>query len=387
MYLPTTYHLSRRAGLTAATVRQEDFPLPGLAGRLAGWVRELSAGRAFVLIRGFPLDLLSEAETELAYVGLGLHLGTPVSQNAAGDLLGHVRDTGVARDSPAVRLYATNERQDFHCDGSDLVGLLCLKTAKAGGESKIVSSMAVYNEMLARRPDLVEVLRQPFAWDRNDEQSPGEDPFFSLPVIFDIGGAPRIFFVGWYIRDAQRHPQAPRLTEQQLEALELLEGIANDPSFYLQMKFSRGHPAAQQRQDPARPRGLHRPRRPGRAPSPAAAVADRARLRQRRGHPPERHPRPPAGRLAGRGRQHGGHPLQRGRHEAVVDPGPAPLAVDEPGLAQHFQVVADGGLGQVERAGEVAHADLTPGPGADQGHQPEPDRVAERLEHLRQPSR
>lgn len=42
--------------------------------------------------------------------------------------------------------------------------------------------------MLARRSDLVEVLRQPFAWDHNDEQSPGEDPFFSLPVIFDIGG-------------------------------------------------------------------------------------------------------------------------------------------------------------------------------------------------------
>ena len=228
------------AGLTAATVRQEDFPLPGLAARLASWVCELSAGRAFVLIRGFPVDVLTEAETDLAYVGLGLHLGTPVSQNAAGDLLGHVRDTGVVRDSPAVRLYATSQRQDFHCDGSDLVGLLCLKTARTGGESKIVSSMAVYNEMLARRPDLVEVLRQPFAWDRNDEQSPGEDPFFSLPVIFDIGGAPRIFFVGWYIRDAQRHAQAPRLTAGQLDALELLEGIANDPSFYLQMEFRPG---------------------------------------------------------------------------------------------------------------------------------------------------
>jgi len=115
-----------RSGLTAATVRREDFPLPGLAAKLAGWVRELSAGRAFVLIRGFPVDVLSETETELAYVGLGLHLGTPVSQNAAADLLGHVRDTGVVRDSPAVRLYATNQRQDFHCDGSDLVGLLCL---------------------------------------------------------------------------------------------------------------------------------------------------------------------------------------------------------------------------------------------------------------------
>ncbi len=232
--------LAAGSGLTAATVRREDFPLPGLAPRLAGWAAELSQGRAFVLIRGFPVDTLPEAEIELAYVGLGLHLGTPVSQNAAGDLLGHVRDTGVVRDSPAVRLYATNLRQDFHCDGSDLVGLLCLKRARIGGESRIVSSMAIYNEMLARRPDLVEVLRQPYAWDRNDEQSPGEDPFFTLPVIFDVGGSPRIFFVGWYIRDAQRHPHAPRLTGPQAEALELLEGIANDPSFYLQMDFRPG---------------------------------------------------------------------------------------------------------------------------------------------------
>ncbi len=48
------------------------------------------------------------------------------------------------------------------------------------------------------------------------------------------------FFVGWDIRDAQRHEQAPRLTAQQAEALELLEGIANDPSFYLQMEFQPG---------------------------------------------------------------------------------------------------------------------------------------------------
>ncbi len=168
---------AERVGLTAATVRGEDFPPPGLAVRLADWVRDLSAWRASVLIRGFRVDLLSGADTELACVRLGLHLGTPVSQNAAGDLLGHVRDTGVVRDSPAVCLYATSQRQDFHCDGSDLAGLLCLKTARSGGESKIVSSMAVYNEMLARWPDLVQVLRQPFAWDRNDEQSPGEDPF------------------------------------------------------------------------------------------------------------------------------------------------------------------------------------------------------------------
>jgi hypothetical protein len=59
-------------------------------------------------------------------------------------------------------------------------------------------------------------------------------------VIFDIDGAPRIFFVGWYIRDAQRHEQAPRLSQPQLDALELLERIANDPSFHLEMEFQPG---------------------------------------------------------------------------------------------------------------------------------------------------
>ncbi|APA98956.1 TauD/TfdA family dioxygenase [Nocardia seriolae] len=228
------------AGLTAATLAREDFPLPGLVESLRQWAETLSLGRAFVLIRRFPHDLLTPEETELAYVGLGLHLGTPVSQNAAGDLLGHVRDERLPRTGPAVRLYTTNQRQDFHTDGSDLVGLLCLQAARTGGESRIASSLAVYNHILAARPDLIEVLRQPFHWDRNDEQSPGETPYFTLPAIHDIDGTPRIFYIGWYIRDAQRHPGVPPLTAEQLEAMRMLEDTANDPRFYLPMEFAPG---------------------------------------------------------------------------------------------------------------------------------------------------
>jgi hypothetical protein len=227
-------------GLSAAKLTAEQFELPGLVDRITGWIEQLNQGRGFLLLRGFPTDLLSSAATELAYVGLGLHLGTPVSQNAHGDLLGHVRDEGVTRDGPAVRLYRTNERQDFHTDGADLVGLLCLQGAKAGGESKIASSYAVYNEMLARRPDLVDVLYQPLYWDRNDEQSEDEAAFYPLPVFTEIDGTPRIFYIGWYIRDAQRHPDAPRLTETQREAMDLLESIANDPEFYVEMDFQPG---------------------------------------------------------------------------------------------------------------------------------------------------
>jgi alpha-ketoglutarate-dependent taurine dioxygenase len=61
-----------------------------------------------------------------------------------------------------------------------------------------------------------------------------------MPVFFDLDGSPRTFYIGWYIRDAQRHPEVPRLTPEQVEAMELLESIANDPSFSLEMDFQPG---------------------------------------------------------------------------------------------------------------------------------------------------
>jgi len=227
-------------GRTVATLEPEDFDLPELRSKVARWIEMIDGGQGFVLLRGFPIDLLTPDAVELAYVGLGLQLGTPVGQDADGTLLGHIRDEGVARTDPSVRFYRTRQRQDFHTDGADIVGLLCLEKAKSGGESRIASSHAVYNEILRRRPDLTEALYEPFPWDRNDEQSPGEDPFFMLPVFNDVDGTPRIFFIGWYIRDSQRHPQAPRLTAPQLEALDLIESIANDPGFHVAMAFEPG---------------------------------------------------------------------------------------------------------------------------------------------------
>lgn len=227
-------------GATTTTLTVDQFPLPTLGPQAAKWATLLNDQRGFVLLRRFPIDLLTEAATELAYVGLGLHLGTPVGQDADATLLGHVRDEGVERTGPAVRFYRTKARQDFHTDGADLVGLLCLHRARTGGESRIASSAAVYNELLRQRPDLVDVLYEPMNWDRNDEQSPGEDPYFALPPFSDVNGTPRVFYIGWYIRDAQRHAAVPRLTSDQIQAMELLESIANDPTFHLEMDFQPG---------------------------------------------------------------------------------------------------------------------------------------------------
>jgi hypothetical protein len=219
---------------------RDDFGLTGLYEKIAQWSHALSDGLGFVLVRRFPVDRLDPEPIERAYVGLGTRLGTPVSQDAHGSLLTHIVDEGVARTGPEVRLYRTNERQDFHSDGADFVGLLCLAPAKRGGGSRIASALAVYNEIARRRPDLLSVLREPMYWDRNDEQADGEDPFFAFPVLSDVTGVPRFFYIGWYIRDAQRHPAVPRLTHAQRDAMELIESIANDPAIHLEMDFEPG---------------------------------------------------------------------------------------------------------------------------------------------------
>ena len=204
-----------------------DFPLPTLAAESHRWLRELADGRGFMLLRGLPVERWGDEFATLAYLGLGLHMGTLASQNAAGDLLGHVRDTGADPNDPNVRLYRTSAAQGFHTDGADVIGLLCLHTAKSGGESRIVSSITVFNEILTQRPDLVPLLFDPWHFDRQGEQAAGEDPSFAIPLCYWDGSNLRTFYIGWYIRDAQQHEQVPRLTPQQLELLELIDATAD----------------------------------------------------------------------------------------------------------------------------------------------------------------
>ena len=231
---------ARASGKPLAELRRSDFPLTTLAASVERWLDVLESGRGFLLVRGVPVERYGEQGATLAYWGLGLHLGTPVSQNAAGDLLGHVRDTGAAPSDPTVRLYKTHEQLGFHTDGADIIGLLCLRPAKSGGTSRIASSAAIYNEILRRRPDLVPALYEPFPFDRNGEERPGEPPYFSIPLCRHAHFALRTFYIGWYIRGSQRHASAPRLSPEQRAVIDLIDEIAADPAFHLDMEFVSG---------------------------------------------------------------------------------------------------------------------------------------------------
>ena len=231
---------ARARGLDIAEIRPADFPLPNLGTKLDRLREEVLNGRGFVLLRGLPVDDRPIADSAAAYCGIGSYFGNLRSQNAMGHLLGHVRDLGLATSDPNVRTYQTTERQHFHTDSCDIVGLLCLKTARSGGLSSIVSSMAIYNEMATRRPDLVRRLFQPFPTDRRGEVPEGKKPFFDMPVYNDYAGYLSAIYSGTYIKSAQRFPEARRLSAEDLEALEMLDTLANDSDLRLDMELRPG---------------------------------------------------------------------------------------------------------------------------------------------------
>jgi len=227
-------------GADIARIDRTAFPLPRLAARLDGLRRELLEGRGFVLLRGLPVDGWTRREAAAAFFGIGAHLGNARSQNAKGHVLGHVRDLGLRSDDPNVRIYQTNERQTYHTDSCDVVGLLCLNTARSGGLSTLVSSTTIFNEMRRRRPDLLRLLFRPIATDRRGEVPVGMKPYFSIPVFNWHQGHLTAIYQRQYIESAQRFPDAPRLGPELTAALDLFDDLANDPALHLHMAFRPG---------------------------------------------------------------------------------------------------------------------------------------------------
>ena len=217
-----------------------DFELPSIAPKLSKLRKELIHGRAFGVIRGLPTAHYTERESAIIFCGVGSHLGRAVPQNAQGHLLGHVRDLGKTSADPNVRVYQTHERQTFHTDSSDVVGLLCLQTSKSGGLSLLVSSSSIFNEMRRQRPDLVELLMGPIATDRRGEIPKGMLPYYLVPVLNYYEGCLTTMYQRQYIDSAQRFPEAPRLTPAHIEALNLFDELANSPELNFSMAIERG---------------------------------------------------------------------------------------------------------------------------------------------------
>lgn len=227
------------SGKAVGRLEREDFPLPALSGRLAGILDDVVNGRGFALVRGVPVTHLDREEVSVLYWGLGQHLGVPIRQNDAGELIVSVIDEGKDFSDPTVRGYQTNDTLEFHSDSSDLVALLCLRPAMRGGASMIVSGVAIHDEIARDRPDLAEVLHRPFWFDRRKADQTSS--FFQCPVFgWADGGRLAVYYGRAHIESAQRGEAVPKLRSDQLEALDLFDHLASDPRFALSMDFQPG---------------------------------------------------------------------------------------------------------------------------------------------------
>ena len=229
-------------GKSLLQMSRSDFPLAQHGRRaLADAVATTQSGCGIALMRGLPVDELSEADVRTLCWGIGLNLGVARPQGKKSQFMSDVRAEGGQYRSPTGRGYNTNSALDFHSDACDVVALLCIRTAKSGGESLASSAVAAHNEMLRARPDLLEILYQPFVYSRQGEEAPEEPPYFEMPIFGQRDGRFACRHVRNHIRGAQESfAEIPRLTPLQLAALDCLDVTLAREDFCFRMNLEQG---------------------------------------------------------------------------------------------------------------------------------------------------
>lgn len=227
-------------GIDISEISPDNFPLQIFNKHLSELSIKLLDGIGFEVITGLPVYRYSAEMIAIIFCGIGAYLGDARSQNSDGHLLGHVRDIGANPNDQNTRIYQTSQRQTFHTDSADVVGLLCVNEAKEGGDSLLVSAVTIFNQIVELRPDLVEYLFDPIATDRRGEVPIGELPFLTIPPLNLIDNLLTVFYQRQYIDSAQRFSGVLKLSKKHIEALDLFDSLANNTSLHLSMRLRPG---------------------------------------------------------------------------------------------------------------------------------------------------
>jgi len=238
-------------GMPWSEIKAEDVWLPTLGELWDDIADELENGCGIVKLRGFPVDRYDEEDLRRLYFAIGTHIGTPVFQNRSGELMRTIRDEGahVGRTYGEVQdtnkgttflsSYArtlTNGGLRFHTDRTDVVGLLCVRQARAGGVSKLASTPAIHNAILERRPDLLEVLFQDYWRSRFGEEGTTKETAYPLPIFGLRDGKFTSHYSLTFIEAAQMAPGVPPLTDAQREAIDVLMQTAEELCFEMTLE-------------------------------------------------------------------------------------------------------------------------------------------------------
>lgn len=189
----------------------------------------VEGGAGICLVRNLPVRT---AQSEVLFNedliwGVGSIFGRHVNQNGRGQLLAHVRDLGDPHRGRDVRPEDTNDPLRHHTDGSDLILLMCVRQAVKGGNSFISSSVRTVQTIARQRPDLLAtLLEEPFAFDRNEEQPPGDPSFYLTRLCVVVANKISVRYSREMIETAQHAPGAPQLSAKQRELLDVFDEVS-----------------------------------------------------------------------------------------------------------------------------------------------------------------
>jgi len=184
----------RRQPVPLLALRPDSFELPACRTAMAEVRQILTEGIRFALLAGLPVEDLSPEEAKALYWMLSAMLARPVAQKLDGTIVYDVHDTGQqALPGSGVRPDKTNIDLQFHNDNAynatmpKFVGLLCIRPAREGGMSRVMSFATAHNALRERHHDVLPRLYQPFWFDRQREFHAGEPSTFSAPLFIRDG--------------------------------------------------------------------------------------------------------------------------------------------------------------------------------------------------------
>ena len=159
---------------------------------------ELESSRALML-SGFPVAQYDRDGARTAFMDWCSRLGTLLSQNERGKrrLMWRMRDLRIAT-LVCVALIRTKTLVSYGLLRCHL--LFCAGERAEGGENELVSSMHLFNEIGKRRPDLLEILMQPFVYKRHKVDLGNELPYCEQSHFSFRDG----FFARSFFRHADR---------------------------------------------------------------------------------------------------------------------------------------------------------------------------------------
>jgi hypothetical protein len=204
---------------------------------------ELLTGRGYALVHGFDSDVLDLEALKKRYSELGTQLGSLVPQNADGDLLRCVTDLGSTsgeHDASRAHGHRGRSRMNPHTDSADIAALLCVRPAMSGGANSVSSAGALYNEILAQRPEYLEPLCRGFHFDLTGKSGTGRSVTERrIPVFSHRNGKLSCVFNKDRIALGMKKVSQP-LDGLALASVEYLDALAKSEEFTIHFLMKAG---------------------------------------------------------------------------------------------------------------------------------------------------